>query len=383
MDIRKFLDADGKPVPPPIDGSICPNPVGLDMNPQSLSLPPSGNIPPIKGQQMVVPMTSPPLGPPMNPTMGGPPIPGPPIPGPPMAGPFENGGQPGDGQPPVGGPMPMHGFPFAPLAPMVIPPPVGGEDPQMVGACAGQAPVGDVVPPQLTPEITQMLLSGGPTPHMVTVGPTGKDEVICGSTDRRTQTRKRIERLESLNSVPRGELSAKDKEAKLRLLKLESNRRAAQVSRQKKKRYIKNLEDRARVMAKHLAELEIENNQLRSLLGEMIVTRGPPGGGNVEIPVQSAPIKLPPFPDPNELGPEMGGFDPEMLIAMGEVPHVPGALQPLQQTFKEEYTDDIPLRGLPDRCTTEPIPAAAPKPSRSGRRKKCLTSKRKLQSCYN
>merc|ERR1719281_259216 len=133
------------------------------------------------------------------------------------------------------------------------------------------------LPSNLSREIREMLLSGGPTPHMVTVGPTGKDEIVLGGTDRRTQTKKRIERLDSLSRVPRSDLNVHEKEAKLRLLKLESNRRAAQVSRQKKKRYIANLEERAAMMAKHLAALEIENGQLRALLAE-VAGKAMPGG---------------------------------------------------------------------------------------------------------
>jgi len=158
------------------------------------------------------------------------------------------------------------------------------------------------LPSNLSREIREMLLSGGPTPHMVTVGPTGKDEIVLGGTDRRTQTKKRIERLDTLSRVPRSDLNAHEKEAKLRLLKLESNRRAAQVSRQKKKRYIANLEERAAMMAKHLAALEIENGQLRALLAEVAGKAMPggigggialPGGGVLEFPMPAPQLPLP------------------------------------------------------------------------------------------
>lgn len=160
------------------------------------------------------------------------------------------------------------------------------------------------LPSNLSREIREMLLSGGPTPHMVTVGPTGKDEIVLGGTDRRTQTKKRIERLDTLSRVPRSDLNAHEKEAKLRLLKLESNRRAAQVSRQKKKRYIANLEERAAMMAKHLAALEVENGQLRALLAEVAGKAMPggiqggislPGGGVLEFPMPAPQLPLPPM----------------------------------------------------------------------------------------
>lgn len=160
------------------------------------------------------------------------------------------------------------------------------------------------LPSNLSREIREMLLSGGPTPHMVTVGPTGKDEIVLGGTDRRTQTKKRIERLDTLSRVPRSDLNAHEKEAKLRLLKLESNRRAAQVSRQKKKRYIANLEERAAMMSKHLTALEVENGQLRALLAEMAGKAMPggiqggislPGGGVLEFPMPAPQLPLPPM----------------------------------------------------------------------------------------
>jgi len=116
-------------------------------------------------------------------------------------------------------------------------------------------------------ETTIKIMSGGPTPHMITVGDGGRDEINV-KTDRKTQTEKRIKRLDILSrcSIVKGGLSEREAEEKKRLLKLEKNRRAAQISREKKKRYILNLEGRAAMMGKHLVALELENNQLRAIL---------------------------------------------------------------------------------------------------------------------
>jgi len=238
---------------------------------------------------------------------------------PPDSPPTVSGGAETPGAPPA---LPELSIDLPPL--MMAPdsqmdaPPAGGPTPappqhgqlvklgvQQGGQQPGQLNERHGLPSNLSKEIREMLLSGGPTPHMVTVGPTGKDEIVLGGTDRRTQTKKRIERLDSLSRVPRSDLNAHEKEAKLRLLKLESNRRAAQVSRQKKKRYIANLEERAAMMAKHLAALEIENGQLRALLAEVAAKVVPggnlsngitlPGGGVLEFPVPAPQLPLPPL----------------------------------------------------------------------------------------
>jgi len=116
-------------------------------------------------------------------------------------------------------------------------------------------------------DMTIRIMSGGPTPHMVAVGVGGRDEINLKA-DRKTQTANRIKRLDILSrtGLAKGGLSTEEEEEKKRLLKLEKNRRAAQISREKKKRYILNLERRAAMMGKHLAALELENNQLRALL---------------------------------------------------------------------------------------------------------------------
>jgi len=63
-------------------------------------------------------------------------------------------------------------------------------------------------------------------------------------------------------------MTKKQRSEKTRLMRLERNRRAAAVSRERKKRYISSLEDRSLIMSKHLEALELENRQLRKLLSQ-------------------------------------------------------------------------------------------------------------------
>jgi len=79
---------------------------------------------------------------------------------------------------------------------------------------------------------------------------------------------KRLSKLEKLIRMDENEMTEKQRREKLRLMRLEKNRRAAAVSRERKKRYIKSLEERSLIMSKHLEALELENGQLRQLLGQ-------------------------------------------------------------------------------------------------------------------
>jgi len=174
------------------------------------------------------------------------------------------------------------------LPPLTCPPPPSvhpGGGVISPGGGLVSPPVSGVKAPWLAKdlEITLRLMSGHATPHMVQrplpektphmvqVGIGGKDEIAC-NTDRRTQTANRIRRLDMLTRRSRSTktgLSLTEEGEKRRLLKLEKNRRAAQISREKKKRYILNLEDRASTMGRQLAAMELENNQLRALLLEL------------------------------------------------------------------------------------------------------------------
>ncbi|ETO02992.1 hypothetical protein RFI_34418 [Reticulomyxa filosa] len=82
-------------------------------------------------------------------------------------------------------------------------------------------------------------------------------------------TQGRLTRLKELSERPEERLSTHQRNEKKRIIRLEKNRRAAAMSRRKKKMYIKNLEQRATLMAKHLAILEMENNQLRGIIHQL------------------------------------------------------------------------------------------------------------------
>jgi len=80
----------------------------------------------------------------------------------------------------------------------------------------------------------------------------------------------RVKKLDMLQQVDESimdpSIASKHRKEKIRLLTLERSRRAAQLRRIKKKNYVKNLEGRIGMMAKHLEKLEVENNQLRLMV---------------------------------------------------------------------------------------------------------------------
>jgi len=78
---------------------------------------------------------------------------------------------------------------------------------------------------------------------------------------------KKLDRLQQVDESTMDPALAKEhRKEKIRLLTLERSRRAAQLRRIKKKNYVRNLEGRIGMMAKHLEKLELENNQLRVLV---------------------------------------------------------------------------------------------------------------------
>jgi len=98
--------------------------------------------------------------------------------------------------------------------------------------------------------------------------------------DAKTITVSRLSRLKELSQRPEDDLSNDQRNEKKRIIRLEKNRRAAAMSRRKKKMYIKNLEERAALMAKHLAILEMENSQLKAILSSQNVNLPPPISNN-------------------------------------------------------------------------------------------------------
>jgi len=79
---------------------------------------------------------------------------------------------------------------------------------------------------------------------------------------------KRLSKLDKLIRMDEDTMTKKQRSEKARLMRLEKNRRAAAVSRERKKRYIRSLEERSLIMSKHLEALELENSQLRKLLSQ-------------------------------------------------------------------------------------------------------------------
>merc|ERR550517_1182066 len=63
-------------------------------------------------------------------------------------------------------------------------------------------------------------------------------------------------------------MTKKQRSDKALLMRMEKNRRAAAVSRERKKRYVRSLEERSLIMSKHLEALELENSQLQKLLSQ-------------------------------------------------------------------------------------------------------------------
>merc|ERR1719410_1885649 len=95
--------------------------------------------------------------------------------------------------------------------------------------------------------------------------------------DAKKITQSRLKRLRDLAQRPDETLSKNQKTEKKRIIRLEKNRRAAAMSRRKKKMYVKNLEENSKLMARHIAILELENAHLRSFIN--MPPQGPSMGG--------------------------------------------------------------------------------------------------------
>lgn len=79
-------------------------------------------------------------------------------------------------------------------------------------------------------------------------------------------TSTRLKRLKTLSSAKEEQLTGNQVVEKKRIIRLEKNRRAAAMSRKKKKVYIRDLEENSKLMERHLAILKMENDHLRALL---------------------------------------------------------------------------------------------------------------------
>jgi len=108
----------------------------------------------------------------------------------------------------------------------------------------------------------------------------------------RAAMNERVRKLDRLSRVNESNLTLDQRNEKKKLMTLEKNRRAAQLSREKKKRYVSSLEGRVGMLAKHLANLELENNQLRAVLGSYADLPLPEGA--IIGPPPNMPEVLPP-----------------------------------------------------------------------------------------
>lgn len=159
----------------------------------------------------------------------------------------------------------------------------------------------------------------------------------------------RLNKLDELSRVEEEKLTSSQLAEKRRLVRLEKNRRAASVSRERKRSYVRSLEERSLIMAKHLAVLETENSHLRQMLRS---------GGNLnDVP----PLILPPpgsAPGPDLSVIPQWGSCPPMVPGMAGIP-IPDPKQ---------FIKSNPLMKM------EPVPEAHP-PLRPGRRKRKASSR--------
>jgi len=103
---------------------------------------------------------------------------------------------------------------------------------------------------------------------------TKKEKSLAGlpAKQQEFEVSKRLSKLEKLIRMDESTMTEKQRSEKVRLLRLEKNRRAAAVSRERKKRYIRSLEERSLIMSRHLEALELENGRLRELLSQNNIT---------------------------------------------------------------------------------------------------------------
>merc|ERR1712176_254454 len=107
--------------------------------------------------------------------------------------------------------------------------------------------------------------------------------------DAKIITESRLKRLRDLSQKEDDTLTKPQKDEKKRIIRLEKNRRAAALSRRKRKMYVKNMEANSKLMARHIAILEMENAHLRAFMN---------------LPPQT-PHMRPGFPPMNPMNPNM------------------------------------------------------------------------------
>lgn len=140
-------------------------------------------------------------------------------------------------------------------------------------------------------------------------------------TDQQLRTEARLKRLQEIyaHEVSGAALDEQMKKEKLKLIELENNRRAAKVSRAKKRQYIRDLEQRVEMFSKHIATLEMENSELRAALNKGGVGGGSHGHGHhghgMQMPSQMQQMQE--MPMSNSMEPAAPQMDPNMMAMMG------------------------------------------------------------------
>jgi len=164
----------------------------------------------------------------------------------------------------------------------------------------------------------------------------------------------RLNKLDELSRVEEEKLTSSQLAEKRRLVRLEKNRRAASVSRERKRSYVRSLEERSLIMAKHLAALETENLHLRQMM------RSYQNGGN---PNDVPPLILPPGATPTP--------DLSMIPQWGGGPMAPG-MPNMPFSDPKQF---VKCAGLANPMKMEPVPAPR-SPLRPGRRKRKMSRSR-------
>jgi len=169
--------------------------------------------------------------------------------------------------------------------------------------------------------------------------------------DAKKITQSRLKRLRDLAQRPDETLSKNQKTEKKRIIRLEKNRRAAAMSRRKKKMYVKNLEENSKLMARHIAILEMENAQLQSMMN--LSLQGTPMRPG--FPAMNPMFKMESFPMSN-----MPRFMPPSAYSgpMTQNSSSTNSLEPPSKrrklNGKSDVEDDTEMEEK--KCSLEPVP---------------------------
>jgi len=158
--------------------------------------------------------------------------------------------------------------------------------------------------------------------------------------DAKKITETRLKRLRHLSQTSEELLPKPQKDEKKRIIRLEKNRRAAAMSRRKKKIYVKNLEENSKLMARHIAILEMENNHLRAM---MSVSQ--PGSS-----MQPFPPMHPMYKVPQQMHSFMAAPNGNNQPFAGSVPSMPSSTTSLEPPLKRRKIESS-TASMSDVCS--------------------------------